>query len=153
MCVQSLNMYVPPDEAIHSYGEVGLRLQGDGLVDVQHTAHDPGVAAAVNPVYQRSVMDSRAWRVSSSWEWMQLGCFVHQIFFYVTFWKAFGWKGLFFNLSSFFLPLLIFFVLWSICLVYFLHCLSFCYSLSLCTHRHTCTRIHTHTFFVLQNTL
>lgn len=45
-------MYVPPDEAIQSYGEVGLHLHGDGLVDVQHTSHDPGVVAAVNPVYQ-----------------------------------------------------------------------------------------------------
>ena len=67
VCVQSLNMYVPPDEAIHSYGEVGLRLQGDGLVDVQHTSHDPGVAAAVNPVYQRYVMDSRPRSMASHW--------------------------------------------------------------------------------------
>eukprot|EP00745_Piridium_sociabile_P042201 TRINITY_DN84561_c0_g1_i2.p1 TRINITY_DN84561_c0_g1~~TRINITY_DN84561_c0_g1_i2.p1 ORF type:complete len:313 (-),score=73.06 TRINITY_DN84561_c0_g1_i2:127-1065(-) len=50
---QSLNMYVPPDDAnLNAYGEVGLRLQDEGLVDVQHSAHDPGVAAAVNPVYQ-----------------------------------------------------------------------------------------------------
>ena len=55
-------MYVPPDEAIHSYGEVGLRLQGDGLVDVQHTSHGPGVAAAVNPVYDRSVTQARLCR-------------------------------------------------------------------------------------------
>ncbi|KAK7482291.1 hypothetical protein BaRGS_00026419 [Batillaria attramentaria] len=57
---QSLNMYVPPDEVLHSYGEIGLRLQGDGLVDVQHTSHDPGVAAAVNPVYQSEPQGAQA---------------------------------------------------------------------------------------------
>lgn len=48
-------MYVPPDEAIHSYGEVGLNIEGNRLTDVQHTSHDANVVAAVNPVYQRSV--------------------------------------------------------------------------------------------------
>jgi len=45
---QSLNMYVPPPD----YGEVRMTLGGEGSVAaVEHTGHDPRVAAAINPIY------------------------------------------------------------------------------------------------------
>ncbi|XP_076458264.1 uncharacterized protein LOC143291994 [Babylonia areolata] len=49
---QSLNMYVPPDEATPNFGEVGMRIHGDTVVDVSHSSHISGVVAAINPVFQ-----------------------------------------------------------------------------------------------------
>ncbi|KAL8587529.1 hypothetical protein ACOMHN_000935 [Nucella lapillus] len=49
---QSLNMYVPPDEVTPNYGEVGMRIHGNTVVDVQHSSQISKVAAAVNPMYQ-----------------------------------------------------------------------------------------------------
>lgn len=49
---QSLNMYVPPDEAIGDMGEVKMTFDEGGIEHFTHTGHDPRVAAVVNPIYQ-----------------------------------------------------------------------------------------------------
>ncbi|GAB1602810.1 protocadherin beta-2-like [Argonauta hians] len=48
---QSLNMYVPPDEAERDLGEINMTFEGDTLRRVEHQGADPGVASAVNPLF------------------------------------------------------------------------------------------------------
>ncbi|XP_062579030.1 protocadherin Fat 3-like [Saccostrea cucullata] len=49
---QSLNMYVPPDEAVQDSGEINLTFEGDNLVAAEHIGGDQGITSAVNPIYQ-----------------------------------------------------------------------------------------------------
>lgn len=43
-------MYVPPDEAVQEQGEINMIFEGDNPPKI---VTDPGVSAAINPIYQR----------------------------------------------------------------------------------------------------
>lgn len=50
---QSLNMYVPADEAERELGEINMTFEGDTLRRVEHQGADPNVASAVNPLFNQ----------------------------------------------------------------------------------------------------
>lgn len=53
LCVwQSLNMYVPPDEAVQDLGEIDMTFTQDHPVDAHHIGASAGVDAAINPIFQ-----------------------------------------------------------------------------------------------------
>ncbi|XP_052824185.1 cadherin EGF LAG seven-pass G-type receptor 2-like [Octopus bimaculoides] len=56
---QSLNMYVPPDEAERDLGEINMTFEGDTLRRVEHQGADPGVASAVNPLFNNQPQDTQ----------------------------------------------------------------------------------------------
>lgn len=49
---QSLNMYVPPDEAVQDLGEINMTFEGENVVAAEHIGGDQGITSAVNPIYQ-----------------------------------------------------------------------------------------------------